>query len=333
MISIPLHSTTNSYHLGNNDEVVDAKGVVQQVTNYYPFGAPYADATASKGADVQPYKYNGKEFDNMHGLNTHDYGARQYNPVTGRWDRMDPHCEDYKDVSPFVYCHNSPINRVDLDGNDDYFSNRGIFLYTKGSGSNIYIQQGKGFSNFSNFDLRNSSNRQMAANVVGHYAREVGADRNYNGKIGTIGVSTLHSTDKSGSGVLAGTTEGNIFVKFSNGFFHKELYNKYNLMGVFIHEKEHKKDQQAGRYPKNKPVSVSRHSRIVINEMSTDNFLQCSEKYQAGQMGYLGNLAESVLATDSNDANKIAEEANRVLAKIGWEMYYQDGNAYFRKVK
>jgi hypothetical protein len=47
MISIPLHSTTNSYHLGNNDEVVDAKGVVQQVTNYYPFGAPYADVAVT----------------------------------------------------------------------------------------------------------------------------------------------------------------------------------------------------------------------------------------------------------------------------------------------
>lgn len=33
----------NKDHLGNNHEVVDAKGVVQQVTTYYPFGAPYAD--------------------------------------------------------------------------------------------------------------------------------------------------------------------------------------------------------------------------------------------------------------------------------------------------
>ena len=49
IISVPLHSTTNSYHLDNNREVVNAGGVVQQVTNYYPFGAPYADATASKG--------------------------------------------------------------------------------------------------------------------------------------------------------------------------------------------------------------------------------------------------------------------------------------------
>ena len=60
----------NQDHLGNNREVVDAKGVVQQVTNYHPFGAPYADATAVKGANLQPYKYKGKELDRMHGLDT-----------------------------------------------------------------------------------------------------------------------------------------------------------------------------------------------------------------------------------------------------------------------
>ncbi len=106
----------NQDHLGNNREVVDAKGVVQQVTNYYPFGAPYADASASKGADVQPYKYNGKELDLMHGLNTYDYGARQYNPVTGRWDRMDPLCEKYYSISPYAYCANNPVKFIDPDG-------------------------------------------------------------------------------------------------------------------------------------------------------------------------------------------------------------------------
>ena len=118
MISIPLHSTTNSYHLGNNREVVDAKGVVQQVTNYYPFGAPYADATAVKNADFQPYKYNGKELDLMHGLNTYDYGARQYDPVLARWDRIDPLCEKYYNVSPYNYCLNNPVMLVDPDGKD-----------------------------------------------------------------------------------------------------------------------------------------------------------------------------------------------------------------------
>ena len=116
MISIPLHSTTNSYHLGNNDEVVDEYGYVSQVTNYYPFGAPYADASATLNPSLQAYKYNGKEFDHMHGLNTYDYGARQYNPVTARWDRMDPLCEKYYNVSPYAYCANNPVKFIDPDG-------------------------------------------------------------------------------------------------------------------------------------------------------------------------------------------------------------------------
>lgn len=52
----------------------------------------------------------------MHGLNTYDYGARQYNPVTARWDRVDPLAHEYYGVSPYVYCMNNPIMLVDPDG-------------------------------------------------------------------------------------------------------------------------------------------------------------------------------------------------------------------------
>lgn len=68
----------------------------------------------------QKHKYNGKEYDKMHGLNTYDYGARQYNPVTARWDRMDQLCEKYYGVSPYVYCHDNPVNKFDPDGKTDY---------------------------------------------------------------------------------------------------------------------------------------------------------------------------------------------------------------------
>ena len=90
----------NQDHLGNNREVVDASGYVTQVTNYYPFGAPYADATAIKGAAVQPYKYNGKELDLMHGLNTYDNGARQHDPILCRMDKIDRFCEKDYSHSP-----------------------------------------------------------------------------------------------------------------------------------------------------------------------------------------------------------------------------------------
>ena len=143
MISIPLHSTTNSYHLGNNDEVVDAKGVVQQVTNYYPFGAPYADATAVKDADFQPYKYNGKELDLMHGLNTYDYGARQHDPILARWDRIDPLCEKYYSTSPYAYCMNNPVRFIDPDGRrwDEYDVNGKKISNLGGNSIDFYHQK------------------------------------------------------------------------------------------------------------------------------------------------------------------------------------------------
>ena len=50
----------------------------------------------------------------MHGLNTYNYGARQYDPTLGRWDRIDPMCEKYYSVSPYAYCHNNPVMLVNF---------------------------------------------------------------------------------------------------------------------------------------------------------------------------------------------------------------------------
>ena len=110
----------NQDHLGNNREVVNTSGHVQQLTNYYPFGAPYSDKLAVINASFQSYKYNGKELDLMHGLNTYDYGARQYDPILLKWDRVDPLCEKYYSVSPYAYCKNSPVKNIDPDGKKSY---------------------------------------------------------------------------------------------------------------------------------------------------------------------------------------------------------------------
>ena len=56
----------------------------------------------------------------MHGLDTYDYGARQYDPILARWDRMDPLCEKYYNISPYVYCRDNPAIRIDIDGLYDF---------------------------------------------------------------------------------------------------------------------------------------------------------------------------------------------------------------------
>ena len=74
----------------------------------------------SSNDKVQRYKYNGKELDRMHGLNWYDYHARQYDGAMGQFTSMDQLCEKYYNVSPYAYCHDNPMNRIDPDGRDDF---------------------------------------------------------------------------------------------------------------------------------------------------------------------------------------------------------------------
>ena len=115
----------NKDHLGNNREVTNMRAGVKQVTNYYPSGAPFVESSTSSNPDCQPYKYNGKELDRMHGLDTYDYGARQYYSILGRWDRMDPLCEKYYSISPYVYCGNNPVRFIDEHGDSTAVLNMG----------------------------------------------------------------------------------------------------------------------------------------------------------------------------------------------------------------
>ncbi|MDD2244972.1 MAG: peptidoglycan DD-metalloendopeptidase family protein [Dysgonamonadaceae bacterium] len=74
----------------------------------------------STNVETQPYKYNGKEFDGMYGLNLFDYGARHYDAAIGRWMNMDPLSEGYNNISPYAYCGNNPVNFIDPDGRREW---------------------------------------------------------------------------------------------------------------------------------------------------------------------------------------------------------------------
>ena len=72
--------------------------------------------TSSTNQGFQPYKYNGKELDRMHGLDWYDYGARRYDPAYCMFTQMDPLVEKYPHLSPYVYCTGNPVNAIDPDG-------------------------------------------------------------------------------------------------------------------------------------------------------------------------------------------------------------------------
>ena len=100
-------------HQGNNRVVISQSGTVEETSHYYPFGGVFASA-----GNIQPYKYNGKELDTKKGLNWYDYGARHYDAVLGRFITVDALYDKHFKVSPYVYCGNEPVGRIDPDGND-----------------------------------------------------------------------------------------------------------------------------------------------------------------------------------------------------------------------
>ena len=63
------------------------------------------------------FEFQGHEKESTFGLNRVDFGARNYNPTIGRFDRVDALADVTLAISPFVYNLNNPARFTDPDGN------------------------------------------------------------------------------------------------------------------------------------------------------------------------------------------------------------------------
>ncbi|NMC98799.1 MAG: hypothetical protein GYA62_03640 [Bacteroidales bacterium] len=112
----PTYNYYRRDHLGNNREVWRANtNTTVQRTQYYPSGLPWATSSGDNPG-LQPYKYIGKEFMEMHGYDIYDYGARGMYPALMRFTTPDPLAEKYYSISPYAYCLNNPVKFIDPDG-------------------------------------------------------------------------------------------------------------------------------------------------------------------------------------------------------------------------
>ena len=102
-----------SDHLGTVRFVVKADdGTVAQQLEYDPFGS----VTNDTAPGFQPFGFAGGLFDHDTGLIR--FGARDYDPETGRWTTKDPILFAGGDTNLYAYAANDPINRHDSNGLD-----------------------------------------------------------------------------------------------------------------------------------------------------------------------------------------------------------------------
>ena len=108
-------------HLGSN-RVVTKDNTIMENTSYYPFGMLLGDKTMQLIYVYAPYdtrdpfKYNNKELDQMHGVDWYDYGARLYDGMG--WMVPDPLAEKYYSISPYAYALNNPVKFIDPTGEE-----------------------------------------------------------------------------------------------------------------------------------------------------------------------------------------------------------------------
>ncbi|MFZ4660948.1 MAG: RHS repeat-associated core domain-containing protein [Caldilineaceae bacterium] len=96
-------------HLGSVRLVVDPQGRVIQRLDYDAWGL----VTQDTNPGFQPFGFAGGQYDGQTGLVR--FGARDYDPVVGRWTAKDPIGFD-DDLNLFGYVSNDPINFIDPDG-------------------------------------------------------------------------------------------------------------------------------------------------------------------------------------------------------------------------
>ena len=119
-----LITTTYNYyrrdHLGNIVSVWDATNdTTVQRTFYYATGMPMS---GSRGRSKQPYLYNGKEYEQVHGYNVYDFGARGYYAAVARFTSIDPLAENTPWQSPYNYASNNFIAEIDWMGLGDVYT-------------------------------------------------------------------------------------------------------------------------------------------------------------------------------------------------------------------
>lgn len=260
------------------------------------------------------YGLNGQEKeDEISGSGNHTTALYwEYDTRLGRRWNLDPIKKPWQ--SDYACFSNSPIWKVDPDGDDDFFNSEGKLIRQTKTGSKIYVQTASGNVAFSKLSLNNMHNRQVLANITAYYASQVGIT-------GTVGVSNYPGNRNSDA--LAFTHGNKIYINARvKGVEVTPLFDNYNnLKNALVHEKDHK-DKGHGF---NKSSNLE-HAEVYLNQIKDEkSFNKTTTDFKKGMVGsiakYLEDAAYDEMRNGNGDftaLNNLVSEFNKQSKRTGY---------------
>ena len=314
-------------HLGNICAVVNsAADTLVQSTIYYPSGVPMAQNlgpnvtpsyynvlgiqyTKNFGRDEQPYLYNGKEFIEAHGLNEYNSQARYYYSPIMRTTTIDPHAENRYYLSPYVWCGNNPINRIDLNGMDDVFDKNGNHRYhIDNETDRVLVETANGdIQNLTDFSYGENdvANRAMLANVATYFAHQIGLNQ------------TLDVCDIEREGGMAVTDIQSdfhqVFMTVIDGKINENANTANNIMSALVHEDDHVRKGTRGHIAE---------VEAIVKEINHPTWALTTDKYKQATMQYLVDNANAA----KNSVYSTIEPIMNILETFGIILNYNQGS-------
>ena len=308
----------HSDHLGSTSYITDDKANITQYDAYLPYGELLVDEHSSN--ENLPYKFNGKQFDEETGL--YYYGARYMNPITSIWYGVDPMMEKYPNIGAYIYCHGNPIKLVDPDGRDDFFNLGGILVKNSGRTNNIYVMVSGKPILITRLDLGNKANRQTVANIIGHYAAQIGISYYAKGgnPIGNNPIGTVGLSVNNNSNVLAFNQGNNIFVNKYKNKISSLLSNTYNLVNTLVHENTHKKGKHGF-----KNITNFEHAKVYSAQLEHASFSKTTSDFKEAVLNSMASyLKDAIIEDGVNDKRvfTLIEKANKAIKGSGFSLSF-----------
>jgi len=256
-----------------------------RIDDYYPFGFQMVGRGKSGPVDAYRYGFNGMEKDDEVSGSGNSYTAEhwQYDSRLSRRWNVDPVVKSWQ--SSYLTFSNSPLFKVDPNGDDDFFNKNGTYILSTRHGTAIRITNNVGITEevalsiqedlptLKNYNYSNENNRTMLSNVATHYAAKVGINKQIQVRQNDLAAA---STKKGGKGTSDDVFS--IFYTKEGGLTGSGLDDINNMTNTWAHEKIHQSDPFAKK--------AGGEITAIIGQMEHSSWDKTTESFKKSIVAY-----------------------------------------------